>query len=621
MRVVCTAGHVDHGKSSLVRALTGMEPDRFEEERRRGLTIDLGFAWTDVGEHVVAFVDLPGHERFIANMLAGAGPVETALFVVAGDEGWKPQSQEHLDILVLLGVSRGVVALTKADLLDAPSRQAAADDVRARLAGTPLAGSAVVACSAVSGEGLDPLRATLAGLLDRAPAPADDGRPRLWVDRRFTVKGAGTVVTGTLTGGALSVGDELTLLPGDRRGRVRGLQSLGAAVQRAVPGSRVAVNLSGLERTEVERGDALVRPGDWLECAALEAWVRVLPGQELGRRGAWHLHAGSARRDVTVIPVSGKPVTGEGAVRLELDAPLALAAGDRFVLREAGRWTTVAGGVALDVAPRPPVRGAHRDARAAELRARLEALGDRAALLGLHVRERAAAPVRDATAAVGLAGSDARAAASAQRLLPLGDSLVHAAAASQWSEAALHALRGYHAAHPLERAAPKNVAVRALCEAGCPATLAGAFLDALARLGRVTADGPGVRDPGHQVALDEKQSAARDALLGLLRAELFSPPGLAEAMSVAGADEALVKELERSGVVLRLGPDIALVEEAIGEAVARLRAAFPERPFTAGDARQAWGTTRKFAVPLLEELDRRRLTVRSGDLRTLAKTR
>ena len=617
MRVVCTAGHVDHGKSSLVRALTGMEPDRFEEERRRGLTIDLGFAWTDIGAHTVAFVDLPGHERFIANMLAGAGPVETALFAVAGDEGWKPQSQEHLDILSLLGVARGVVALTKADLLDPAARAAAEAAVRARLAGTPLESATVVACSAASGEGLDEVRAALAAVMDQAPSPADAGRPRLWVDRCFSVKGAGTVVTGTLTGGTLSPGDEVVLLPGDRRARVRGLESLGAAVQRAEPGSRVAVNLSGVERAQPARGDVLVRPGQWRACDALEAWVRVLPGHTLDRRGAWHLHSGSARRDAVVVPVGGKAITGEGFVRLELDAPLALAAGDRFVLREAGRWTTVAGGVALDVAARAAVRGPGRQGRLADLAARFEALGDQAALLGVHVRERAASGVREAAAAVGMRESDARAVAGAQRLLALGDALVHAAAAATWSAAALKALRAHHAAHPLERAAPKDVALRAVMDAGCPADLAPPFLDALVRLGRVAADGPGLRDPEHRVALDDGQAAARDRLLALLRAELFSPPSLATAIAEAGADEALVKELERSGVLLRLGPDIALSEEAVAEAVDLLRRHFPERPFTASDARQVWGTTRKFAVPLLEELDRRRLTIRHADHRTL----
>ena len=261
MHVICTAGHVDHGKSTLVRALTGMEPDSFAEERERGLTIDLGFAWTRLGPHTVAFVDLPGHERFIANMLAGAGSVELALFVVAADEGWMPQSAEHLAILDLLGVSRGLVAVTKADTVDAETAELAAELVGEELAGSSLAGAPLVICSGATGAGLDELRTGLATLLDTVPAPAGVGRPRLWIDRSFSITGAGTVVTGTLTGGWLRTGDAVVIEPGERRGRVRGLQSLKEPVDAAPPGSRVAVNVAGLDRDEAARGEALVRPG------------------------------------------------------------------------------------------------------------------------------------------------------------------------------------------------------------------------------------------------------------------------------------------------------------------------------------------------------------------------
>ncbi|MDP9023067.1 MAG: selenocysteine-specific translation elongation factor, partial [Actinomycetota bacterium] len=327
MHVVATAGHVDHGKSTLLRALTTMEPDRWEEERRRGLTIDLGFVWTNLdvpdgdARLTVAFVDVPGHERFIANMLAGAGAVQLALFVVAADDGWSAQSQEHLDILDLLGVRAAVVAVTKADLAGDERAATVAADVGRRLAATSLAGAPVVVVDAITGRGVPELRATLARRLAQTPAAGDVGRPRLWVDRSFTITGAGTVATGTLVDGWLRVGQELILSPDGRTVRVRGLQSLGADVDAAAPGSRVAVNLSGVDREEVARGDALVglttgdgRPapartvrGAWRATATLDAWVRALPGQEVGRTGAWHLHAGSAEVIATIHPLLHDP--------------------------------------------------------------------------------------------------------------------------------------------------------------------------------------------------------------------------------------------------------------------------------------------------------------------------
>jgi selenocysteine-specific elongation factor len=621
MHVVCTAGHVDHGKSTLVKALTGMEPDRFAEEQERGLTIDLGFAWTALpgAGRTVAFVDLPGHERFVGNMLAGAGPVELALFVVAADEGWMPQSQEHLDILDLLGVRRGLVALTKADLVDADDIEVATALVHEELAGSTFAGAEVVPVSAVTGANLDVLVARLDAVLEAAPEPADRGRPRLWVDRSFSVRGAGTVVTGTLAGGRLQVGDELDVLPGGERGRIRGLQALKSVVGEAPPGSRVAVNLSGLERTEVVRGDAVGLAGQWLAVSELDARIRALPGHELGKRGSWHLHVGSGRRQARIFPLHHEPVGVDGGfARVVLDHPVAVCAGDRFVIRDAGRQSTAGGGVVLDADPPRRPRGAGRDERDGQLAARRAALdtGDRAQLLALHVAERGAADLRRAAAVVGLDRDAATEAARGARLLPLGTSVVHPRAAAGWTGAVTEALRSYHAHHPVDRAAPKDVAVRAATAAGCPEPLAGALLDALVRLGRVAAEGPGLRSPDHSVRLDPVQTAARDALLGALGAEPFAPPNLSAAAAAAGASVALVRELEAAGQLVRLGPDLALVTGALDDAVERLRAAYAaEGPLTAARAKEVLGTSRKYALPLLEELDRRGRTRREGDVR------
>jgi selenocysteine-specific elongation factor len=622
MHVICTAGHVDHGKSTLVRALTGMEPDRFAEERARGLTIDLGFAWTTLEDGpTLAFVDLPGHERFIANMLAGAGAVELALFVVAADEGWMPQSREHLDILDLLGVRHGVVALTKADAVDADTRDLGVELVREELAASVLADAPIVPVSAATGEGLDDLRAALRAMVAGAPAAADLGRPRLWVDRAFTIRGAGTVVTGTLAGGALRLGEELAVLPSGARGRVRGLQSLQASLDEAAPGSRVAVNLGGIERTRVARGDAVGRVGQWLAVGGFDAAIRVLPGHEVDRKGAWHLHAGSAERVVRVYPTSGKGVTGEGYVRVESEHPVALAAGDRFVLREAGRRATVAGGVVLDPAPPARPRGpVERAARAEQLRARGEALhrSDRGALVLLHVAERGATTAEVAEAAVGAAPGTVAQACREAALVDLGGAVAHPEALRRWGDATAEVLARHHREHPVDRMAPKDVPLRAVTAQGCPEALAPAVLDALVRSGALAAEGPGLRLPSHRVELTPEQAAARDRLLAALGEAPFSPPSLSAAAAAAGADASLVRELQAAGRIVRLEPDLGLLASAVEDAVLMLRRAYEaEGPLTAARAKDVLGTSRKYALPLLEHLDRTGRTRREGDVRVV----
>jgi selenocysteine-specific elongation factor len=323
VRVVATAGHVDHGKSTLVHALTGTDPDRFAEEKARGLTIDLGFAFTTLPSGAeVAFVDVPGHVRFLKNMLAGVGAVDACLFVVDAVEGWKPQSEEHLRILELLGVGHGLVVLTKAGLTDDDGTELARLEVEERVAGTFLAGAEVVATDAVDGTGMDGLRAARDRRVRAPPAAADRARPRLWVDRSFAAKGSGTVVTGTLTGGAVAVDDELEVVrvAGPvRRARVRGLQSHASALAVADPGRRLAVNLTGVAHREVARGDALVRPGQWAPSRMLDASLTVLAAldHEVTRRGAYVLYVGS----------------GEHPVRLRVLGPEALAPGETGAVR------------------------------------------------------------------------------------------------------------------------------------------------------------------------------------------------------------------------------------------------------------------------------------------------
>lgn len=615
MHVICTAGHVDHGKSSLVTALTAMQPDRFAEEQQRGLTIDLGFAWFDLDDdHTVAFVDLPGHERFIANMLAGAGPVEIALLVVAANEGWMPQSAEHLAVLDLLGVSHGVVALTKTDTVDAETVEFAELEVLEALEHTSLADARIVATSVRTGAGLDDLRSALRDVCDEVGAMPDRGRPRVWLDRAFTIRGVGTVVTGTLAGGSLSVGDDVVVLPGVHRSRARSLQSLDRPVDQATPGSRVAVNLPGVDRAVLGRGQALVHDGQWRTTTTFEAWLRVLPRRRVRSTGAWHVHVGSAEHVARILPVGQREISGgdAGPVRVELDGAVAVCCGDRFVLREVGRGVTAGGGSVLDPAPpRRPRGAAGRTRRARHLRARRDALDDRAKLLALHVVQRGAVLRADAHAAIGGEPDDL-----ADGVLALGDSYVDRAQLERWVDAVRVALGAFHGSHPLARAAPRAIADTAADTAGCPPALVDTVLNWADTQHLVVRDAAGVRLPDHRVVLDGDQQRIRDALIATLDAAPFAPPGLSATAQAVGASAALVAELEAAGVLVRLDTDIAMTAETLDRAEELLRdTAAAEGPLTASRARQVLDTSRKYALPLLEELDRRGVTRRHGDAR------
>ena len=615
MRVICTAGHVDHGKSTLVTALTGRDPDRLAEEKRRGLTIDLGFAWTtlpDVGD--VAFVDLPGHERFVPTMLAGAGPVRTALFVVAADEGWMPQSAEHLAILELLGTTHAVVALTRVDLVDEETAWLAAELLADQLQDTALADAPIVPVSSTTGAGLEELRVALGAMLSAAPAVPDDGRPRMWLDRAFSIRGAGTVVTGTLQGGAVAVGDRLHVLPLDREVRVRGLQSLEQDVAEVRPGWRVAMNLSGIDADEVGRGDAVVG-GGWRTTEVLEALVTPVDGQVVGRRGAWTAHVGTAAVGVHVHPVAGQDLLEVGAVRLEMDRPLPLAVGDRVVLRESGRGVTAGGGTVIDPAPGPRVRGATARRSRAQRLERAGSVDAPANRVRLLVEARRAAPTA-AVLADANAGPDAIAAGDA---VVVGDHLVHPEEFALWSGLAVSAVVSFHQRRPALPAVDPEVPRRRLREADCPHDVIRPLLGLLVERDRLTSVPGGVAAPGHEPRLTVAQQSARVALLERLDAEGASPAPLAEVAEAVGADDDLLTVLRSTGQLVDLpGLDAAMTASALERATARLAALQADSgPFTASQAREALDTTRRFALPLLELLDTTGVTTRDGDLRHL----
>ncbi len=592
MHVVATAGHVDHGKSTLVRALTGMEPDRWAEERRRGMTLDLGFAWTTLPSGAgVAFVDVPGHERFVPTMLAGVGPVPAVLLVVAADGGWMPQSVEHLAAIDALGVRHGLIAVTRSDLAD-PAPVAAR--ARAEAAATSLGAVPAVAVSATTGAGLADLRAALDRLLAGLPVP-DPGAPvRLWVDRAFTVRGSGTVVTGTLGAGTLRVGDELELVPGGRRVGVRALQSQGEPVGTVTGTARVAVNLRGVPVDAVARGAALVTPGEWAAPAQLDGRLAGLPVAELPAELV--LHAGSA-----AVPVRVRPL-GTDTLRLGPARALPLHVGDRVLLRDPGRRLVAGGLRVLDVDPPPLRRRGAAAARAAEL-STLDGRPDGAGELRRRGAVRAAA-----LRAMGVPEP-----AGAVRA---GEWWVDPGHAARWRAALAAEVAAHAAAHPLEHGLPVEAARQRL---GLPdARLVPALLTAPpgadpaapppAGVGLVVRDGRVTTAAANAVPAELR--AAVDAVRADLAAAPYAAPE-AHRLAGLGLGRRELAAAVRAGALLRVADGIHLLPGADDRA-AELLAGLPQ-PFTLSEARRALGTTRRVAVPLLELLDRRGLTERLPD--------
>lgn len=563
MRVVATAGHVDHGKSSLVRALTGTDPDRFAEERRRGLTIDLGFAHTTLpsGE-VVSIVDVPGHVRFIRNMLAGVGAVDACVFVVAATEGWKPQSEEHLRILDLLGLDDGVIAMTKSDLVDDDWSELQQLEIRERLAGSFLADAPIVPVSSTTGAGLDEFVAELDLLVVRTSAAADTGRPRLWIDRAFAAKGSGTVVTGTLTGGVLSVDQRVDVLPQGREVRVRAIQCHGQAVTSIGPGHRVALNLSGIDHHELGRGDAVVVRDQWRPTRRVDASLDVLASldHDVSRRGAHTLHVGSGEYPVRLRVLGPDRIAPgtTGLVRLHLGVDLPLRVGDRFVVRESGRDETVGGGRVLDPVPVQPASRARPDGTVATL-----------------VAERGWVDAADLAAWTGeLAEPDI----------------------GRWVVA------------PEVLTAARARLATDVAAAG-PAGLDVATLDERDRLVIASLDEV-VVDAGRARPADAVDEYAQHPLLVALRAGGVQPP------DVTPADRPVLRELARRALVFERD-GLWFAEDAIADAARRTAALLAAHPdgVTMSQLRETFGVSRKYALPIANELDARGITRRRDDVR------
>lgn len=588
MHVIATAGHVDSGKSTLVRALTGMEPDRWEEERRRGLTIDLGYAWTTLPSgRDIAFVDVPGHERFLGNMLAGIGPAPVVCFVVAADEGWQAQSTDHRDAVAALGIEHGVVVLSRADRASAQRVADVLARTRVELAGTGLRDAPAVAVSAIDGTGLDELRSALDGVLANVPHPTTDGRVRLWVDRSFTITGSGTVVTGTLAAGTIVQGDRLSLLGhfGARPVVVRGLQSRDTSYTSVGPVSRVALNLRDISAPDIRRGDALLTPDAWpttgvvgIQRTTGVAYTDV-PEQLM-------VHVGTAS-----VPARLRPFGADHA-RLVLDRHLPLVVGDRLVLRDPGSRSVLGGARILDADP-PSLRrrgdGAHWAERLATMDPAGGLLGEvaaRGAVQMDHLRRLGLLSTHDAEAPSGVQVID--------------DWWVHAPVLKAWRHQLRSAVQALEERDPLTPGLSMGAA-RDLLQLPDEK-----LLSHVIRGAALEQDGGHVRLPGSQGNLGAVEAAVAE-VERRLKADAFHAPESDELVALGlGARELAASE--RAGRLLRLRDGVVLLPTA--PALAMRTLAGLEQPFTTSQARQALGTTRRVAVPLLEHLDSRGWTQR-----------
>jgi selenocysteine-specific elongation factor len=634
MYVIATAGHVDHGKSTLVRALTGINPDRLREEQVREMTIDLGFAWMTLPDgEPVGIVDVPGHIDFIENMLAGVGGVDAALLVIAADEGPMPQTREHLAILDLLRVPRVVVALTKADLApDAAWLELVSADVRQLLAGTTLQKAPIVPLSARTGEGLNDLvRALQATLVDVCAlresgilGKRDAGRPRLPVDRVFTMTGFGTVVTGTLLDGTFGIGDEVEILPQGLRARVRGLQTHREKIEHARPGSRVAMNLSGVSVEDVRRGSIIARPGLLKPATLLDVQLEAL-GTPFWRFPLTHqtevkLFSGTSEvlAHVRLLDADELPPGAAGWAQLELAEPVAVASGDRFIVRLPSPSITVGGGVVLDAQPAQRYRRRGGKVDPAVL-SRLQTLQQgtpvqrlEKALLRLGFASRA-----EVLAASSL--SEANFNAALDEVLATGTArrVGEVMALSNVWDDRLSQLQkdigAYHVAQPLAPGMPRESARSRL-------SLAPRVFNALvahgASLGALVDEGETLRLPSHQVRFNPEQRRNVDALLAQFRAQPFNTPSVKD--SRAALTDPVYEVLLRQGQLVQVSPEVVFLRQTYDDAVARVRDLIRQQgQVTAAQVRDTFGTTRKYALALLEHLDATGVTRRIGDTRVL----
>lgn len=613
-----TAGHIDHGKTALVKALTGIDTDRLEEEKRRGISIDLGFAHLDLTPELrIGFVDVPGHERFVKNMLAGVGGIDLVLLVIAADESIKPQTREHFDICRLLGIGQGIVVLTKADLVDRDMLGLARLEAEDFVAGSFLEGAPCVAVSSTTGEGLDELRARLADLAAKIPAKDSSRHFRLPIDRAFSMHGFGTVVTGTLISGSVARQQEVELHPGGRRLRVRGIQVHGQAAESALAGQRTALNLAGIEPQDLGRGMVLAEPGRFRATSLIDCALDLLPSAKpLKNRAPVHFHAGTAEveAEVRLLDLRAALPPGERAfVRFILREPLLLAPADRFIIRMFSPVVTIGGGVVIDTT-------GHRYRRGEQAGQRLGTLecGTPAERVALLVREsQYGLGLADLVAATGLLDAEIEQASRSEALLAFRQPELWLVG-REWSRAALarvtDVLRDFHRQHPL---AP-GMALEELRSRefpGAPPFL----LDALvARAAGLVVEGEMLRLASHKVVLKQEEERASASMEAIFEKAGLAVPPVGEVLAKSGVEparaRALLQILLRQGRLVKIGDELVFHRSALA-GLRQLLAPYKGQRLAVPQFKDLAGVSRKYAIPLLEYLDRERVTRRDGDQR------
>ena len=629
MRVIGTAGHVDHGKSTLIAALTGTHPDRLKEEQAREMTIELGFGWLTLpnGEEV-GIVDVPGHRDFIENMLSGIGGIDAALLVIAADEGVMPQTREHLAILDLLQIPAGLIVLTKTDLASDPAWLALVEtDIRLAVSGTVLQDAPIIRISAKARTGLNELITHLQNLLTAKPARLDLLRPRLPIDRAFTMSGFGTVVTGTLSDGHFSSGDEVELLPSGIRGRIRGLQTHRKKAEAAVPGSRTAVNISGVDLDQVRRGDVLAHPGQYQATRRVDAQLRLLPDINAPvLHGAEVKFFTGASETVATVRLLGTETLhpGEtGWVQLELRQPVVTVRGDRYIIRRPSPGETLGGGIVVDHQP----KGRHKRFDGAILQS-LQALakGSPAEILFEAALSAEIASLKEVITRSRL---ETEAGQSAVRELlatgtlvsldleapqPGPDSLVAALPVWQaYADRVTQMLSSYHQEYRLRRGMPREELKSRL---KITPRIFNALVRKLGQEHRLDEQGSTVSRPGHEVRFNEQEQARVEGLMRKFAASPFSPPGVAECRAEVG--EEVLNALLESGALTAVAEEVLFRTTEYTAMTERVRAVLQERELiTLAEVRDLFQTSRKYAQAFLEHLDRIGLTIRDGDGRRL----
>jgi selenocysteine-specific elongation factor len=632
--IVGTAGHIDHGKSALVLALTGTDPDRWEEEKRRGITIDLGFAHLDLGEDLrIGFIDVPGHDRFVKNMLAGVGGIDLVMLIVAGDESIKPQTREHFDICKLLGIRRGLVVITKSDLVEREVLDLVRLEVQEFVAGSFLAGAPMLAVSARTGKGLDELKSELRRLSLEAPPKPADLPFRLPIDRSFVMKGFGAVVTGTLIAGTVEKETEVEIFPLGKRARVRGIEVYNVPAARATAGQRTALNLAGIEARQISRGMVLAAPGLFQSTTTLDCTLSLLPSaRPLKNHAPVHFHCGTAEMLARVVLLEGKGMRpGSTAfVQLRLSEPGLFVPGDRFIIRQFSPVTTIGGGSVLDNAPPKHRFG---DSATVEALCILEH-GERETRLELLAQRAGEATAAALAARTGWKPADvlrvARTLATQKRLVLLGQPpnlLVHTPHFEQLAKILLEQLAEFHWANPLVAGLPKDELRAKLGSKGAaksapsPALL-NALLQSLTLQGKVEVQGETVRLGGRAIQLTAEEIAARDQIAAAFEKAGLAVPSAPEVLTSLRIDrpraEKLLRMLVKESVLHKVTEDLIFHQSALRqlrEILARRKAQNNRLGVT--DFKELTGLSRKYAIPLLEYLDRERVTRREGEVRII----